>query len=701
MSSRSPVPPVAATGQSVPSHLYSQPAPFDSVINFSAAPFIDAGGSSASWMTLLSAESLNDADQLLRGHFRSSGVGLAVFDEQFIYIAINQRLADMANMSPVDILGKGVQAVLQCSPGIAVEVERNLERVFTTAKAIPSVEISGKLKTRSDVGYWIADFLPVQDSLGNVRKVVVVATEITALKILEENLRHVTRDLEQEKNRLEMILQVNNALAANLDVQHLFPAISGYIRQVVKQDYASIAIYDEASDALKMYALDFPVANRIIGPNTFVPVMGGTAGRAFTAGEVILFNREDLTANRTAFIDRLLEHGIASLCCIPLVAGSRTLGTLNLGSMTDKAFNPGDVELLKQVSAQIAIILENNRAQEKIELLKRQLEQEKLYLEDEIRSELHFEDIVGESLTFRRALAEARTVAPLDSTVLILGETGTGKELIARAIHRMSSRSDKTFVKVNCAAIPTGLLESELFGHEKGAFTGAINQKVGRMELADKGTFFLDEVGEIPLELQPKLLRALQDQEFERLGSNRTQRVNTRVIAATNRDLNKFVTEGRFRNDLYYRLNVFPIHVPALRERTHDIPMLVRYFVQKISRRMNKHVDTIPTETMNALVSWHWPGNVRELENVIERSVILTPGPVLQVRIAELNPAVSEDGPQNVLERMEREQIIRVLRETGGVIAGPRGAAIRLGLKRTTLQSRIQKLAISRSEYES
>jgi formate hydrogenlyase transcriptional activator len=699
MSSRSPVPPAAACGQSVPLHIYSRP--FDPVTHNAFTQFIYASGNSANWVTFLSAESLRDAEQLLRGQLGSSGVGLAVFDDQFIYVAINQRLADMACMSPQDILGKRVQEVAQCSPEITVKVEQNLERVLATAKPIPSVEISGKLKARPDVGHWIADFLPVQDSLGKVRQVVVVATEITALKVMEDNLRHVTRELQQEKNRLEMILQVNKALAANLDVQHLFPAISGYIRQVVKQDYASIAIYDEASDALQMYALDFPVAKRIIGPNTFVPVKGGTAGRAFTEGVVKLFNREDLTANRTAFIDRLLDHGITSLCCIPLAAGSRVLGTLNLGSISDKPFNPGDIELLKQVSAQIAMILENNRAKDQIELLKRQLEQEKLYLEDEIRSELNLEDIVGESPAFRRVLAEARTVAPLDSTVLILGETGTGKELIARAIYRMSLRSDKTFIKVNCAAIPTGLLESELFGHEKGAFTGAINQKIGRMELADKGTFFLDEVGEIPLELQPKLLRALQDQEFERLGSNRTQHVNTRVIAATNRDLNKSVNEGRFRNDLFYRLNVFPIHVPPLRERTHDIPMLVRYFVQKISRRMNKHIDTIPTETMNALVNWHWPGNVRELENVIERSIILTPGPVLQVRIVELNPALSEDGPQNVLERMEREQIIRILRETGGVIAGPRGAAIRLGLKRTTLQSRIQKLGISRSEYES
>ncbi len=320
-------------------------------------------------------------------------------------------------------------------------------------------------------------------------------------------------------------------------------------------------------------------------------------------------------------------------------------------------------------------------------------------MEDEIRSELNFEEIVGESATLKQVLDKARTVAPSDATVLILGETGTGKELIARAIHRMSSRKNASFVKLNCAAIPAGLLESELFGHEKGAFTGAVSQKMGRLELADKGTLFLDEVGELPLEVQPKLLRVLQDHEFERLGSTRTIRVDIRLIAATNRDLAKSVAGRQFRSDLYYRLNVFPIRMPELRERKEDIPLLVRYLVQKFARRMNKQVETIPAETMNALASWEWPGNVRELENFIERSVILSQGPILRVPLVELNLATEDSHSDSTLESLQRENIIRVLRETGGVLGGPRGAAARLGLKRTTLQYKMQKLGIAREEY--
>ncbi len=320
-------------------------------------------------------------------------------------------------------------------------------------------------------------------------------------------------------------------------------------------------------------------------------------------------------------------------------------------------------------------------------------------MEDEIRSELNFEEIVGESAMLKQVLDQARTVAPSDATVLILGETGTGKELIARAIHRMSSRKNASFVKLNCAAIPAGLLESELFGHEKGAFTGAVSQKMGRLELADKGTLFLDEVGELPLEVQPKLLRVLQDHEFERLGSTRTIRVDIRLIAATNRDLAKSVAGRQFRSDLYYRLNVFPIRMPELRERKEDIPLLVRYLVQKFARRMNKQVETIPAETMNALASWEWPGNVRELENFIERSVILSQGPILRVPLVELNLATEDSHSDSTLESLQRENIIRVLRETGGVLGGPRGAAARLGLKRTTLQYKMQKLGIAREEY--
>jgi formate hydrogenlyase transcriptional activator len=373
------------------------------------------------------------------------------------------------------------------------------------------------------------------------------------------------------------------------------------------------------------------------------------------------------------------------------------LGALNVASLRDGAFTQEDADLLEQVALQVGIAVENALAFRQIEELKNKLAEEKLYLEDEIRTEFNFEEIIGESATLKAILKQVETVAPTDSTVLIQGETGTGKELIARAIHNLSARRERTFVKLNCAAIPTGLLESELFGHERGAFTGAIAQKIGRFELAHQGTLFLDEVGDIPLELQPKLLRVLQEQQFERLGSTRTIQVDVRLVAATNQDLARMVADRHFRSDLYYRLNVFPVTVPALRDRREDIPTLVRYFAQKHARRMNKHVETIPTGTMDALVRYHWPGNVRELENLIERAAIVSPGPVLKVPLGELTPPTQSQGQgMATLEAAERQHILRALETTNWVLGGPQGAATRLGMKRTTLQSRMRKLGISR-----
>jgi len=403
---------------------------------------------------------------------------------------------------------------------------------------------------------------------------------------------------------------------------------------------------------------------------------------------------------QSVFVNEMLAQGIRSLCCVPLSTPKGDLETLNLASSKENAFQTDDVKLLEQVASQVALALDNARAYQEIAGLKDKLAKERIYLQEEIRAELNFEEIIGDSDTLKRALQKAKTVAVSPATVLVLGETGTGKELIARAIHRMSARKDAAFVKINCAAIPTGLLESELFGHEKGSFTGAISQKIGRLELADKGTLFLDEVGDIPLELQPKLLRVLQDQEFERLGSTRTLKVNIRLIAATNRDLARSVTEREFRSDLYYRLNVFPIKMPTLRERRTDIPQLVRYFIQKFARELDKQIDTIPKEILEALKDWDWPGNVRELENFIERSVILSEGPELRVPLSELDAHVDVSANDRTLEGLERQHIVSVLRETGGVIAGPQGAAVRLGLKRTTLQSRIVRMGIVREEYQ-
>ncbi len=511
----------------------------------------------------------------------------------------------------------------------------------------------------------------------------------------------ITREaLVREKERLHLLLEVNNTLVTNRDLQKLFPAISEFIRRMIHYDYASVAVYDEAAHSLSFYPLDSPLTEGLANLDSTLPVKSTPAGRALMERETKMFKREDLMGIQSNYVGQMLERGIQSLCCIPLTTRKGELGTLNLASKKENAFTPSDVGFLQQVAAQVAVALDNARSYREIAQLTEKLASEKLYLEEEIRSELNFEEIVGESPVLKRVLSQARTVAPSDATVLILGDTGTGKELIARAIHRMSSRKDRVFVKLNCAAIPTGLLESELFGHEKGAFTGAISQKVGRLELADKASLFLDEVGDIPLELQPKLLRVLQDQEFERLGSTRTIKVDIRLIAATNRDLAHAVAEREFRSDLYYRLNVFPIRMPALSERKSDIPSLVRHFVQKFARRMNKQIEIIPSATMSALVNWDWPGNVRELENLMERSVILSEGRVLNAPLAELRTGQEGVDSDGTLESLERQYIIRVLRDTAGVIAGPRGAAVRLGMKRTTLQSRILKMGITRQEYE-
>jgi formate hydrogenlyase transcriptional activator len=413
----------------------------------------------------------------------------------------------------------------------------------------------------------------------------------------------------------------------------------------------------------------------------------------------VVSQRADLEQLNVTVSRVLLAEGIRSHCAVPLTSHGRSLGTLNVGRFQENTFTPAEVDLLAQVAGQIALAVENALAYRQIEELKNKLAEEKLYLEDEIRSEGQFAEIIGSSAAIKHVLRQVEIAAPADTTVLIQGETGTGKELIARALHTLSARKERTFVKLNCAAIPGGLLESELFGHEKGAFTGAVAQKVGRFELADGGTLFLDEIGEIPLDLQPKLLRVLQEQEFERLGGTRTLRVNVRLIAATNRDLAKMVAAGEFRSDLYYRLNVFPLNLPPLRQRPEDIPPLVRYFVAQHARRLNRTIESIPAEAMTALTRYPWPGNVRELENFIERSVLLSPGPVLRVAVEDLKaPALTDTAAPVTLADAEREHILSALREANWVLGGPNGAAVRLGMKRSTLHWKMKKLNIHRPD---
>jgi formate hydrogenlyase transcriptional activator len=528
-------------------------------------------------------------------------------------------------------------------------------------------------------------------------------------------LRRASEELQSKNERLELLLHVTNQVVCNLELREVMRTISQDVRRVMRCDYAGLSLPDsQDKEKLRLYALDFPESKGFIREELTYSMERSPSGTVFRNKKPSTFNSpftgwvEEPVA---PIVEIALREGLKSFCFLPLISRDHAVGVLALGRLRNDAFTQDEVHFLGQVANQIAVAVANALAYQEIRELKDQLSSEKLYLEDEIRSEMDFSKITGNSAALRRVLKLAQTVAPTDSTVLIYGETGTGKELIARAIHDLSPRSAKPFVKLNCAAIPTGLLESELFGHEKGAFTGAIAQRIGRFEVADSGTIFLDEIGEIPLELQSKLLRVLQEKEFERLGSSRTLRTEARLIAATNRDLESMVNELKFRSDLFFRLDVFPIHVPPLRERQEDIPLLVRRFTQQFSRRMNKAIDTIPSAAMDALCRYRWPGNIRELQNVIERAVIISTGPTLQLDVADLKfPEVShsqETGGtavhatasgalRNTLRETERQQILTALQQSDWVVAGPHGAAVRLGMNRSTLQVRMRKLGISR-----
>jgi formate hydrogenlyase transcriptional activator len=505
-------------------------------------------------------------------------------------------------------------------------------------------------------------------------------------------------------------------------VRKVLRAIAANIREVIHADAVVVSLPDTASGKSRVIAVDFPHGKGAVKEEVTITLSPANKKAIETLKPVLICarEREELTGEAYEII---AAEGIKAICLIPLINRGRVLGTLSISRTTEAPFVPEDVDFLSRASGQIAIAIENALAYREISELKDKLAREKLYLEEEFRSEMGFEQIIGNSKALKHVLQQVETVASSDSTVLLLGETGTGKELIARAIHDRSRRVQRTFVRLNCAAIPTGLLESELFGHEKGAFTGAISQKIGRLELADQGTLFLDEVGDIPMEIQPKLLRALQEREFERLGTTHTRKVNVRLIAATNRHLEKMIADREFRSDLYYRLNVFPIRIPPLRERKEDIALLVSYFVQKFSKQMQKKVEAVPTAVMKGLMAWDWPGNVRELENFIERAVIVTRGNSLEAPVGELRkantdgptPRVIEEYRQIVTEnvdsrndkngvaeeyaRKQREEIVRALSGCRGRVGGADGAAASLGINRTTLLSRMKKFGIHAKQY--
>ena len=557
-------------------------------------------------------------------------------------------------------------------------------------KSICSVPLTTAHQQLGVMNFW-TDRAGAYDQI-DIEFVKLVASQI-AVAVEAQCYQH---KLARERDRSNLLLEINNTLISNLNLRELLAAISKCLKRVMPHDAAGLALHDPAINKLRVTALEFPTDENVFIADEIIELEGTPGGQAFTTRQPVISGPNpppDSIGKRA---------GLKSGCLVPLISHDRALGILGVGSLQENAFTSDDAELLNQVGKQVAIAVENALAFRQIDELKNQLKEEKLYLE-EIRTEYNFEEIIGNSQVLKRVLQDVETVAATDSTVLIYGETGTGKELIAHAIHNLSPRRERTLVKVNCAAIPTGLLESEFFGHERGAFTGAIDRRIGRFELAHQGTIFLDEVEDIPLELQSKLLRVLQEQEFERLGSSRTQRVDVRVVAATNTDLQELVAERKFRSDLYYRLNVFPITVPPLRERPEDIPLLVHFFANRFAQQMKKRIESVPKDTMAALVSYSWPGNIRELQNLVERGVILSRGPSLEIPLTELKrstrlPAQSTNS--TTLEAVERDHILRVLSETRWVIGGPSGAAARLGMNRTTLNHRMRKLGISRPQLQ-
>ncbi len=504
-----------------------------------------------------------------------------------------------------------------------------------------------------------------------------------------------------EIDRYQTLLEAGTTLLSNIEQPEPFAGVSDFLQVVVRPDFASLALYEEGTRSLRRHVLDSPLAQEFAGPAALVPLAEAPCSPAFLRAETQLLARNDFLASGSQLLRRFLEVGIQSACFLPLIARRGSQGALTLASTREHTFTLQDVNFLRNVAIHIAIALENVRTYREVADRAGKLTAENLYLQDELRAVYDPEEIVGQSAALKQVLEQVRAVATVDSPVLITGETGTGKELIARAIHRMSRRKDGRFIKVNCAMTPTALLESVLFGHEEGAVVGAIRQNPGRVELAPGGTLFLEEVGEVPPDLQPKLLRLLLTDQFERMGGREPITADVRVVASSTRHLAEGVTATQFPTELYRRLGSSTIYMPALRDRGPDVRLLARYFAQKFARRMNRQIETVPGEVLRALDTWHWPGNVRELENLMERSVMLSRGTTLTVPLAELNLLYAPPGEEATLEILEREQIVRVLKETGGEISGPKGCAARLGMKPATLKARMQKLGITSSDYQS
>jgi len=656
----------------------------------------------------LAEEALRKSEERWRSVYENSAIGVALTDLNGRFLAVNRAFETMLGY-PEEELRK--LTFLEITQEDYRDANRESVSELLEGKR-QQFQIEKQYQRKDGTLRWVSNnvsLVPGTESMP--RFIMALSEDVTERKQAEDALR-------KSEEQIRSLLQINNAIITNLNQQALLHAISEALCPIISFDRCAIILYQPQADSFRFIAVEGELHSDYFRT-------GIEFGRDETSGSWVFDHqrplvRRDLKEEQQYVNERRLsEEGIQSMCVVPLSPQGKCIGLLSVVSRQTDRYSNEDANFLQEVANQVALAVQNMLSYQEIGSLKARLEKENVYLQEELRAEHNFEEIVGNSPALLRALHAVEQVARTDSTVLIYGETGTGKELVARAIHGRSARNGRPLVSVNCSAISAGLVESELFGHMKGAFTGAIDRRIGRFELADGGTIFLDEIGELGLETQVKLLRVLQEREFEPVGSSRPLRVDVRVIAATNRNLREAVQAGRFRSDLFYRLDVFPLELPPLRERRSDIPQLVEFYLSRFSKRMGKKIDGFSRESMDNLVSYQWPGNIRELQNVIERAVILSAGSTLRldrdlmpvgtaaygIGIPEADDAEGRQAepksskPLLSLDEVERNHILAALQDAGGVVDGPKGAARLLNLHPNTLRHRMDKHGIKRSRH--